>query len=185
MHNQKERGTKGHQEKQGYDETAVSIFRSERSKCDDGRLSRPISKTLRYTKESEESKAISWRLLLGVSSSASCSHPGFVPVCRRQCSNWDGLWYLSSAREVWRGLPGSILVGLHGPKMNETEKYSWPQRLCRDGFLYTERRRRVGAGLGAARSGDFDKAECGIGTSSASGAARCRTGGGSSALAMR
>ena len=43
-------------------------------------------------------------------------------------------------------------------------------------WLPVERRRRSGAGLGAARSGDFDSVDFGMGTSSAAGAVRCRTG---------
>ena len=52
-------------------------------------------------------------------------------------------------------------------------------------WLPVDRRRRRGEGLGAALSGDFDKVEFGIGTSSASGAAKCRTGGGTLAVVTR
>ena len=46
-----------------------------------------------------------------------------------------------------------------------------------------DRRRRRDGVAGGERSGDFDRAECGIGTSIASGAAKCRTGGGTLAVA--
>ena len=47
-------------------------------------------------------------------------------------------------------------------------------------------RRRWREGVsGGDQSGDLDKAEGGIGTSTASGAAKCRTGGGTLAVATR
>ena len=56
---------------------------------------------------------------------------------------------------------------------------------ARSRWLPVERRRRSGAGLGAARRGDLDRAEFGIGTSHAAGAEQCRTGGGRLVSAMR
>ena len=72
-----------------------------------------------------------------------------------------------------------MLAGRPKPMGNESERCFWLLRLCQD-----ERRLRSGTGLGAALRGDLERAECGIGTSPASGAWQCRTGGGRLALVL-
>ena len=78
----------------------------------------------------------------------------------------------------WRSLSRSAGVharGTTGP-VGEREREMLRAFAALSRWLPVEWRRRSGAGLGAARSGDFDSVEFGIGTSSAAGAVQCRTG---------
>ena len=64
--------------------------------------------------------------------------------------------------------------GVHGLRATEAdgdrEREMFLASAVRSRWLPVERRRRSGAGLGAGRIGDLDKAESGIGTSHAAGA---------------
>ena len=84
----------------------------------------------------------------------------------------------------WRSLAKSSSV--HGLRKAEVDG-DRDREIClasaaRSRWLPVERRRRSGAGLGAGRMGDFDKAESGMGTSHAAGAWQWRTGDGRLAL---
>ena len=78
----------------------------------------------------------------------------------------------------WRSLARSAGVHPRGATdpIGEREREMLRAFAVLSRWLPVEWRRRSGAGLGAARSGDFDSVEFGIGTSSAAGAVQCRTG---------
>ena len=76
----------------------------------------------------------------------------------------------------WRSLARSAVAHARGATLRLSNPIGEREREMSRAFavlsrwLPVERRRRSGAGLGAARSGDFDSVDFGIGTSSSAGA---------------